>query len=280
MMSDSKEFETSIETDRDKPLMVSSLSTFSMVMGMASCLLLVLVVPAVATAILAIIFGHISAAHVRANKVELLGLGRSRIGLMLGYLCLAVAAFLFPQMEHGRLLVRGMLASDRSAAAEDVAQFSDGILGDYERQVFGNRESSDGDGPVAGDMAQSFVRELKSLLKDTLELEDGKGLSWDGSRLRCHCYVNSGVVFIVRERNLAGFNDAALEVLALSAWRVASETVRNSGEFEADFPIAICVMGKRRCQTFVMGQAVNVDETLQEPSYVGPDSTEVLALFQ
>ena len=199
---------------------------------------------------------------------------------MLGYLCLAVAAFLFPQMDHGRLLVRGMLASDRSAAAEDVAQFSDGILGDYEREVFGNRESSDGDGPVAKDMAQSFARELKSLLKDTLELEDGKGLSWDASRLRCHCYANSGVVFVVREPNLVGFNDAALEVLAYSAWRVASETVRGSGEFEADFPIAICVMGKRRCQTFVMGKAVNVDETLQEPSYVGPDSAEVLALFQ
>jgi len=279
-MSDSREFETSIETDRDKPLMVSSLSTFSMVMGLASCLLLVLVVPAIATAILAIVFGHISAAHVRANKIELLGLGRSRIGLILGYCCLAFAAFLFPQMDHGRLLVRGMLASDRSAAAEDVAQFSEGILGDIEREVSANREPSGGDSPAAEDMARSFVRELKSALKESLELEDGKGLSWDGSRLRSHCYVKSGVVFVVRERNLVGFNDAALDVLAYSAWRVASETVRNSGEFEADFPIAICVMGKRRCQTFVMGKAVNVDETLQEPSYVGPDSAEVLALFQ
>jgi len=279
-MSDSQEFESSVETDRDKPLMVSSLSTFSMVMGLASCLLLVLVVPAFATALLAIIFGHISAAHVRANKVELLGLGRSRIGLMLGYLCLAVALFLFPQMDRGRLLVRGMLASDRSAVVEDVAQFSDGILGDYEREVYGSREPSDGDGPVAADMAKGFARELKSQLQDLLELEDGKGLSWNSSGLRCHCYVNSGVVFIVRERDLAGFNDAALEVLAYAAWQVAADTVRSSEEFEADFPVAICVMGKRRCQTFVMGKAVNVDETLEKPSYVGPDSAEVLALFQ
>lgn len=279
-MTELQETKNSIETDRDKPLMVSSLSTFSMVMGFASCLLLVLVVPAVVTAILAIIFGHISAAHVRANKVELLGLGRSRVGLMLGYICLALAAFLFPQMDHGRLLVRGMLASDRSAPVEDFAQFSDGVLGDYEREVCGNRESSHGDGPDATDMASRFVRELKSLLKDSLELEDGKGLSWDSSRLRCHCYANSGIVFIVREPKLAGFNDAALEVLAHAAWRVALETVQNSGEFEADFPVAVCVMGKRRCQTFVMGQALNVDETLQEPAYLGPDADEVLALFQ
>lgn len=279
-MTASEDFETSIETDRDKPLMVSSLSTFSMVMGLASCLLMVLVVPAIATAILAVIFGHISAAHVRANQVELLGLGRSRIGLMLGYICLAVAAFLFPQMDHGRLLVRGMLASDRSVAVEDLAQFSDGILGDYEREVCGNRESTDGDGPVAADLARSFRRELRSLLEDSLELENGKGLSWNSSRLRCHCYLNSGVVFIVREPKLAGFNDAALEVLTYSAWRVASDTVRDSREIEADFPIAVCVMGKRRCQTFVMGQALNVDEPLQEPSYLGPDSTEVLALFE
>ena len=88
------------------------------------------------------------------------------------------------------------------------------------------------------------------------------------------------MVFIVREPKLAGFNDAALEVLTYSAWRVASDTVRDSGEIEADFPIAVCVMGKRRCQTFVMGQALNVDEPLQEPSYLGPDSTEVLALFE
>jgi len=243
-MTELQETKNSIETDRDKPLMVSSLSTFSMVMGFASCLLLVLVVPAVVTAILAIIFGHISAAHVRANKVELLGLGRSRVGLMLGYICLALAAFLFP------------------------------------REVCGNRESSHGDGPDATDMASRFVRELKSLLKDSLELEDGKGLSWDSSRLRCHCYANSGIVFIVREPKLAGFNDAALEVLAHAAWRVALETVQNSGEFEADFPVAVCVMGKRRCQTFVMGQALNVDETLQEPAYLGPDADEVLALFQ
>jgi len=255
MMSDSKEFETSIETDRDKPLMVSSLSTFSMVMGMASCLLLVLVVPAVATAILAIIFGHISAAHVRANKVELLGLGRSRIGLMLGYLCLAVAAFLFPQME----LRTGL---------RPPKMWRSSVTGYW--VIMRGRSSGTASQVTAMVLLRAIWRKASY----------GKGLSWDGSRLRCHCYVNSGVVFIVRERNLAGFNDAALEVLALSAWRVASETVRNSGEFEADFPIAICVMGKRRCQTFVMGQAVNVDETLQEPSYVGPDSTEVLALFQ
>ena len=87
-------------------------------------------------------------------------------------------------------------------------------------------------------------------------------------------------MYIVREPGLAGFNDAALELLTLAAWRVAAETVRNSGEFEADFPIAVCVMGKRRCQTFVMGQAANVDEPLQEPTYLGSDSAEVLALFQ
>ena len=87
-------------------------------------------------------------------------------------------------------------------------------------------------------------------------------------------------MFVVREPGLAGFNDAALEVLNRLAWGAAAETVRSSGEFEADFPIAICIMGKRRCQTFVMGQALNVDETLQEPSYVGPDSADVLTLFQ
>jgi len=195
-------------------------------------------------------------------------------------ICLIVAAILFPQMDHGRLLVRGMLASDRSAAAEDIAKFSDGILGEHEREVHASRESSDGDGPVAAGMARSFRRELKSLLSDALEIENGKGLLWDGARLRCHCYVNSGVVFIVRDPGLAGFNDAALELLTHAAWRVASDTVRNSGEFEADFPVAICVMGKRRCQTFVMGQTLNVDETLQEPDYMGPDSAEVLALFQ
>lgn len=280
MMSASEEAENSIKSDRDRPLMVSSLSTFSMVMGFASCLLLVLVVPAIVTAILAIIFGHISAAHVRANKVELLGLGRSRIGLMLGYFCLAAAAFLFPQMDRGRLLVRGMLASDRSAAVEDLAEFSDGVLGECEREVFGNRESTDGNGPVAAELAKIFRRELKSVLMDALELENGKGLSWDHSRLRCHCYRNSGVVFIVREPGLAGFNDAALDLLTKSAWRVASDEVRATGEFEADFPIAICVMGKRRCQTFVKGQAPNVDETLGEPSYIGPDSAEILPLFQ
>jgi hypothetical protein len=279
-MSVPQETEKSIQSDRDKPLMVSSLSTFSMVMGLASCLLLVLVFPALATAALAIIFGHVSAAHVRANKVELLGLGRSRIGLMLGYFCLVVAVFLLPQMDHGRLLVRGMLASDRSAAVGGVAEFSDGILGGYEREVCRNRESSDGDGLVAAELARSFRRELKSVLMDTLELEDGKGLSWDASRLRCHCYRNSGVVFIVREPGLAGFNDAALEMLTLSAWRVALDTVRDSGEIEADYPVAVCLMGKRRCQTFVMGQALNVDESHQEPSYLGPDSVEVLALLQ
>lgn len=279
-MSTSQEPETNVESDRDRPLMVSSLSTFSMVMGFASCALLVLVVPAIATAILAIIFGHISAAHVRANKVELLGLGRSRIGLMLGYFCLVVAAVLFPQMDRGRLLVRGMLASDRSAPVEDVAEFSAGVLGDREREVFDSGESSDGNDPVALGLAKSFRRELKSVLTDVLELENGKGLSWDHSRLRCHCYRNSGVVFIVREPGLAGFNDSALDLLAQSAWAVASDTVLASGEFEADFPIAICVMGKRRCQTFVMGQAPNVDDTLREPDYSGPDSAKVLALFQ
>ena len=279
-MSVSHDAQANVETDRDKPLMVSSLSTFSMVMGFCSCVLLVLVVPAFVTAIFAIVFGHVSAAHVRANHVELLGLGRSRIGLILGYICLAVAAFLFPQMEHGRLLVRGMLASDRSAAVEDVAQFSDGILGDREREVVKNRESAGGDGVVAEDLATSCRRELKSLLIDALELEDGKGLSWDASRLKCHCYLNSGVVFIVREPGLAGFNDAALDMFARTAWRVASDTVQKSGEVEANFPIAICVMGKRRCQTFLMGETLNVDETPQEPTYFGPDSAEILALFQ
>ena len=279
-MAVSQDLENSIESDRDQPLMVSSLSTFSMLMGFASCLLLVLVVPAVVTAILAILFGHVSAAHVRANKVELLGLGRSRIGLMLGYFCLAAAAFLFPQMDHGRLLVRGMLASDRSAEVKDLAQFSDGVLGDYEREVVGDDASAGGDGPIAEDLAKSCLRELKSLLREALEIENGKGLSWDASRLSCHCYVNSGVVFIVREPTLAGFNDAALEVLIHSTWRVALETVRDAGELEADFPIAICLMGEVWCQTFVMGKTLNVDEPFQEPTYMGPDSAEVLALFK
>ena len=279
-MSPATEDEIDIETDRDRPLMVSALSTFSMAMGLASCLLLFLVVPAFATAILAIIFGHVSAAHVRANKAEMLGMGRSRIGLMLGYFCLVMAVILFPQMEHGRMLIKGMMASDSSVAVEDLAEFSEGALGEREREVYRNRDPLAGDSPTSLALAKSFRRELKSILRDALELENSKGLPWDASRLRCHCYLNSGVVFIVREPGLAGFNDAALDLLNQSTWRVASDVVRNSGEFEAGFPIAICVMGKRRCQTFVMGPALNVDDSPQEPSYSGPDSVEVLALFQ
>ena len=279
-MAGSQDADVYAETDRDKPLMVSSLSTFSMVMGLASFFLLVLVVPAVATAILAIVFGHISAAHVRANKVELLGLGRSRIGLILGYFSLAAAVFLYPQMERGRLLVRGMLASDHSAAVADIAQFSDGILGQHEREVYKNRESSRGDSPFTEEMAKDFRRELKSVLHDSLELEDGKGLLWDASRLRCHCYQNTGVVFFVREPGLAGFNDAALDMLTRSAWRVASETVRDSGEFADNLPMAVCIMGKRRCQAFVMGKALNVDKHPEEPIYLGSDSANILPLLK
>ncbi len=279
-MSVSQDAEGHGETDRDKPLMVSSLSTFSMVMGLSSCVLLLLVIPAVATAILAIVTGHISAAYVRANKVELLGLGRARIGLLLGYFCLAAAVFLFPQMERGRLLVRGMLASDHSVAARDISQFSDGILGKYEREVYNNPEPTDGDGPVAVTLAKNFRRELKAVLQDVLELENGKGLSWDASRLKCHCYYNSGVVFFVREPGLAGFNDSALDMLTRSAWQLALETVQNSEGIEATFPVAVCIMGKRQCQTFVMGQTPNVDISNQDPTYSGPDSANVLTLLQ
>ena len=269
-----------IETDRDKPLMVSALSTFSMVMGVASVLLLLLVVPAIATALLAIIFGHVSAAHIGANKADLLGMGRARIGLMLGYCCLALAVFLLPQMEYGRMLVKGMLASDRSMAVEDIARFSDGILGEHEREVSQSRESSDGDGPETARLAKNVRREIRFLLKDVLEQENRNGLAWDSSGLSCHCYLNSGLVFIVRDPDLAGFNDAALDALSRSAWRVALKTVQDSGEIEAGFPVAICIMGKRRCQTFVMGEAINVDDSLEEPSYSGPDSAQVLALFE
>ncbi len=260
--------------------MVSSLSTFSMVMGLASCVLLVLVVPAFATAILAVLFGHIATRHIRSNRAELLGIGRARIGLVLGYSCIVMAGCLFPQMDQGRLMIKGILASDRSAPVEDLGAFSDGVLGTYERKIFGDREPTGGNGPVASDLASSFRRALKAVLAEVLELENRKGLAWDPSGVSCNCYVNQGIVFMVREPDLAGFNDAALEMLNQVAWRVASKTVSESGEFEVGYPVAICIVGKRRSQTFIMGEATNVDEPLQQPIYTGPDSAEVLPLFR
>jgi len=191
---------------------------------------------------------------------------------------LVFAAVLFPQMAHGRLLIKGILASDRSAIA---TEFSSGLLGAHERKVANSSQPTSGDGVEAKRLAKNFRRELKAVLTDVLRVDDEKnGSDWDSSRLRCHCFFNSGLVFIVREPGLAGFNDAALDTLSRSAWRVALDTANDSEQVEPDFPIAICVMGKKRCQTFVMGQTRNVDEDSVEPSYSGHDPAQVLSLLE
>lgn len=264
---------------RAKPIMVSALSTSSMVMGLAAVTLLVLVYPAMIAALFAIVLGHIAILVINCNG-ELLGIGRARIGLLLGYGCLLLSAFLFTQLDKGRLLIRGVMASDLSAIQKTSNQYSDGILGKHERLVVENPDSAAGSNETAQELAKAFRKRLKGALKDVLELEDQKGLSWNASRLQCHCFIGRGVVLMVREPGLVGFNDAALGVLSRACWRIAAEITRDSGSFDAGFPIGICVMGKYGSQTFITGITPEVDGTITQAKYTGTDAKQVLTLFE
>lgn len=264
---------------RAKPIMVSAFSTFSMVMGLAAVILLVLVYPAMIAAIVAIAFGHIAIVMINSNG-ELLGIGRARIGLLLGYVCLLLSAFLFSQIDKGRLLIRGVMASDRSAIEKTSNEYSDGVLGKYERLVVANPDPAAGGNELAQELAKTFRRRLKSALAGVLELEDQKGLSWDASHLQCHCFIGCGVVLMVREPGLVGFNDAALGTLNRACWRIAAEVTRDSGKFGAGFPIGICVMGKYGSQTFINGTTPEADERITEAQYTGTDFDKALTLFE
>ena len=262
------------------PILIAPLSTLSLVFGVASFLLLFLVIPTLVTAIAAIFFGHIALSQIRNQSNEVLGSGRARTGLLLGYGTLLVALVMSAFLDEGRLFVRGILASDRTSAAVNPATFSDGPLGEIERELFSRDEKPRGNSDAAADLAGAARRQIKVYLKDSLQLEDQKGFDWDVSGVDCYCQVQTGALFVIYVPGVEGFNDAAIEILNRASWLSAVQAVRDSGAFEKDVPIAVCIMGKRRSQTFLKGVSVSVDEALNEPVSVGNKQEAVLSFFE
>ena len=285
MNNESNEHDAPTANDREAapmrgPILIAPLSTLSLVFGVASFLLLFLVIPAIATAIAAIFFGHIALRQIRNLSNEVLGSGRANAGLLLGYGTLLVALIMSFFLDEGRLFVRGILASDRTAAAVNPASFSDGPLGEIERELFRRDDKPRGNTEEANDLAGAARRQIKVYLRDSLQLEGQKGFDWDVSGVDCYCRVESGALFVVYVPGVEGFNDAAIEILNRASWLSVAQAVRDSGAVEKGFPIALCIMGKRRCQTFFKGVSVSVDEALNDPDFSGNEQEAILPFFE
>ena len=228
-------------------------STISFVFGVGALATLIFVRPSMILAVPAILFGHIAKASLKKSNGELSGWGKARLGKLLGYFCLIVGASLFFFLDDYRLLVRGALESERSAAVAKAGEFSDGPLGDIERKLISGDQRELGNSETAIDVALSFRRELRTALNQVLTRRDDRGLGLDTGDIRCYCHLSDSISFIIAVPDYSHYNGAADNVLKKAAWQSAFITIRDSEMSDPEKPLAIGIMESSACQSVMTG---------------------------
>ncbi len=179
-----------------------------MVFGIMSPIVLVTLVPAVITSLLAILFGHFAQLKISQSGGRLLGRGQAIAGLVTGYLFLPISLYLAPGF------FRYPETIERSPAKQ--------LLMNAERSIKNSTRSTvRGNSSKAKQLAQEVSSSLSQLGALAFVKSDDSGtetMGFEKFNVYCHLAPDS-VCFLVNIPNYHKYETEAKELLSTLAWR-------------------------------------------------------------
>ena len=207
---------------------------------------------AIATGLLAVVFGHAAKFSIK-RRLELSGAATATNGLIMGYLCLLVALVLLPSIHMQSTLTKGIWESFRGVSQASAKS----KLAGAESELLGGGTKPMGNNDAARKMSAELNRSLNELRHETF---DGPA-SLD---VQTFCQTGpNGTCVVVLIPDLADFGDEAREAMLNLAWqqsqKVAFGTPMPGDEF------AVAVRDRVRYHAMEFGRATKSPDQIAQP---------------
>lgn len=223
------------------PTTRTSLSAvISLVFGIMSPVVLVMIVPAVITSSLAIGLGHVALVKIGRSQGSVLGWRRAIAGLILGYLVLPLSLWWTP----------GFLFNfpDPTLMAVEHLAFSDA-----ERII---TNSSGGNSPAATKLAQVFSRDFGGGVNSLIVQKTRFGGEYELSdHFNVYCQLSPNrICFLVKVPGYNRYEDDAHNAIAEVAWRSGVKTAA-AANLPSGSSLAVGLKGRILFGSVLIGDA-------------------------
>ena len=224
----------------------------SWVFGVMSIPLLLIPPSAIATGLIAVVFGHAAKFSIK-RRLELSGAATATNGLIMGYLCLLIALVLLPSIHMQSTLTKGIWESYRGVSQARA----DNELAEAEIELLSGGNQALGNNEAAVKISADLNQSLNELRHETF---DGPA-SFD---VRTFCQTSpDGTCVVVLIPDFAEFGDEARTAMQNLAWqesqKVAFGTPLPGDEF------AVAVRDRMRYHAMEFGRATKSPDRIAQP---------------
>jgi hypothetical protein len=234
----------------------SALAITSIIFALISPVFLCACGLSLVTSLAAIVAGHAARWNIKRSKGRLAGGGLAVAGLVLGYplliLSIGVLALFAPSVREGWQNAERRGAGQRPPAR----QTAEDRLQSAEMQVLahGAQGAASGNSPEATRLAEEYAQALK-IMRDAMFTEDrDRILSMTKGKFLVHCELHPGrCTFIVHVPAYRDFAADAKELLEVSAWQLAQQTV--DGTLNPNDALAVGLRGSLLYGAVLVGTA-------------------------
>ena len=239
----------------------------SWVFGLVSIPLLFLPPTAIATGILAIIFGHIAKFKMK-RRPEVGGRSTATNGLIMGYLCLLAALALLPSIRMQSAISSGLWGSFRGVSQAD----SGSPFANVEANFLNSGSASDGNDEAANKISSELTAALNEMRTENF---DGP----NSFEIRTLCQKSDdGICILVLIPDIADFNEEARDAMLNVTWKQSQKLAFGTATPGDDFLVA--VRDRLRYHSMEFGRATKSPDRIAQPDSSFVDVTMFDSIFK